>query len=88
MAKMLEGAAQAANGVELNGVSIAPIVEQCSGCDRVRVFAEQEFCSSYSNPAHKWASGRCNFATHLKAAGAGGSRVNPLKASKRAAKGR
>ena len=88
MARMLEGAVQAANGVELNGVQLAPVVEQCSGCDRVRAFAEQEFCSSYPSPARKWAGGRCNFATHLKTAGAAGAKVNPLKASKRAAKGR
>ena len=88
MARTLEGAVQAASGVELNGVQLAPVVEQCSGCDRIRAFSEQEFCSSYSNPARKWSGGRCNFATHLKTSGAGSARVNPLKASKRSAKGR
>ena len=89
MAKTLENAVQTENGVELKGVQLAPVVEQCSGCDRVRSFAEQEFCSSYANPARKWAGGRCNFATHLnKASGAGGAKVNPLKASKRSAKRR
>ncbi len=88
MAKILEGAVQGADGVELNGVVLQPVVEQCEGCDRVREFAEQEFCSSYSVPARKWTGGRCNFATHVKTAGTGGAKVNPLKASKRAAKGR
>ena len=45
-------------------------------------------CSSYPNPARKWATGRCNFATHMKAEAAGSTKVNPLKASKRAARGR
>jgi len=88
MAKNLEGAVQQNDGVELNGVLLQPVVEQCSGCDRVRAFAEQEFCSSYPSPSRKWVGGRCNFATHMKAAATGGAKVNPLKASKRAAKGR
>ena len=88
MAKTLEGAVQTEGGVELNGVQILNVVEQCVGCDRIRAFAEQEFCSSYPNPARKWVGGRCNFATHIKSATTGGGKVNPLKASKRAAKGR
>lgn len=87
MTKVLEGAVQTADGVELNGVQILPVTEQCAGCDRIRAFAEQEFCSSYANPTRKWAAGRCNFATHVKAATTGNAKVNPLKASKRAAKG-
>lgn len=88
MTKILEGAAQQDGSVVMNGVSLQPVVEQCSGCDRVRLFAEQEFCSSYAAPSRKWSSGRCNFATHIKVAAAAGAKVNPLKASKRAAKGR
>ena len=88
MAKILEGAVQSADGVELNGTVLQPVVEQCEGCDRVRAFAEQEFCSSYSAPSRKWVGGRCNFATHLKSSTAAQAKVNPLKASKRAAKGR
>ena len=33
-------------------------------------------------------NGRCNFATHIKTEGGKSAKVNPLKASKRAAKGR
>ena len=88
MAKSLENAVQTADGVEVNGMQILPVVEQCATCDRIRAFAEQEFCGSYPNPARKWAAGRCNFATHLKSATGGSAKVNPLKASKRAAKGR
>ena len=88
MSKMLEGAVQTESGVMFNGIPIQAVVEQCAGCERVRLFAEQEFCGSYAVPARKWAGGRCNFATHIKTAVAAGAKVNPLKASKRAAKGR
>ena len=40
------------------------------------------------NPAKKWFDGRCNFATHIKTESGKAAKVNPLKASKRAAKGR
>lgn len=85
--KTLEGAVKTEAGVEVNGILIQPVVEQCAGCDRVRSFEGQEFCSSYPVPARKWAGGKCNFATHIKAQGSAKAKVNPLKASKRAAKG-
>lgn len=84
----LENAAKTAEGVVVNGFVVSPVVEQCSGCERVREFDGQEFCSSYPAPASKWAGGRCNFATHVKSQTAAAAKVNPLKASKRAAKGR
>jgi hypothetical protein len=83
----LPNAKRTAEGVTVNGFLLAPIVDQCNGCDRIRDFEEQKFCSSYPNPTSKWAGGKCNFATHVKAAGAAQAKVNPLKASKRAAKG-
>ena len=85
--KELAGAVKTDNGVELNGFVLQPVVENCTGCDRVRSFGEQQFCSSYPDPSRKWAGGRCNFATHVKTEVAKGAKVNPLKASKRAAKG-
>ena len=84
----LENATKTADGVVLNGFVLSPVVEQCTGCDRVREFGEEQFCSSYPVPFKKWVGGRCNFATHLKTQTAAGAKVNPLKASKRAAKGR
>ena len=84
----LQNAVKTAEGVCVNGFVVDPCVEQCTGCERVREFEEQQFCSSYPNPASKWAGGRCNFATHIKVASAAQAKVNPLKASKRAAKGR
>lgn len=86
--KNLEGAVKTAKGVELNGVLLQPITEQCNGCDRIRTFEGQEFCSSYAIPSKKWTLGRCNFATHIKVEVVAKAKVNPLKASKRAAKGR
>lgn len=84
----LQNAVKTAEGVCVNGFVISPCVEQCSGCERAREFDSQEFCSSYPNPASKWNGGRCNFATHVKAQASAQAKVNPLKASKRAAKGR
>ena len=49
--KNLEGAVKTNNGVELNGIILQPITEQCNGCDRVRTFEGQEFCSSYPVPS-------------------------------------
>lgn len=86
--KVLEGAVATASGVQLNGMVLQTVVEQCAGCDRIRNFEAHEYCSSYPTPATKWAQGRCNFATHIKVAAVAKVKVNPLKASKRAAKGR
>ena len=87
-AKTLEGAVKTEEGVAVNGILLSPIVDKCDTCDRIREFEDQKFCSSYPNPARKWAMGRCNFATTMKAEPAGSTKVNPLKASKRAARGR
>ena len=45
--KTLEGAVKTEAGVEVNGILIQPVVEQCAGCERVRAFEGQEYCSSY-----------------------------------------
>ena len=82
------GAVKTEQGVEVKGMLMQPVVEKCEGCDRVRTFEEQQFCGSYPNPAKKWFDGRCNFATHIKTESGKAAKVNPLKASKRAAKGR
>lgn len=84
---ILENATKTADGVVVNGIILTTIVEQCASCGRIREFEEQQFCSTYPNPERKWAGGNCNFSTHAKAKTAA-AKVNPLKASKRAAKGR
>lgn len=85
---ILDGAVKTEEGVTRNGFILQPIVEQCEGCERIRTFEDQKFCSSYPSPERKWAGGRCNFATHVKTSAGAQAKVNPLKASKRAAKGR
>ena len=84
----LENAVRTDQGVKVKNFILSPCVEQCTGCDRVREFENENFCSSYPDPAYKWAGGHCNFATHLKTQSDTKAKVNPLKASKRAAKGR
>lgn len=86
--KQLEGATKTDAGIILSGATMLPIIEQCEGCDRARAFDELIYCGSYPNPTRKWAEGRCNFATHIKKESTKAAKVNPLKASKRAAKGR
>jgi hypothetical protein len=83
---LLENATKTAEGVMVKGIQLSPVVEQCTGCARIREFEEQQFCSSYPLPEKKWLDGRCNLATHVKTQAAS-AKVNPLKASKRAAKG-
>ena len=87
MAALLN-AVKTAEGVVVNGFVVSPIIDKCEGCDRIREFEGENFCSSYASPASKWAGGRCNFATHVAVQVAAAAKVNPLKASKRAAKGR
>ena len=77
-------------GVEVNGFLVQPVIEKCDGCERIRDFEGERYCSSYPTPETKWSLGACNFATHVRATvdAAGKVKVNPLKASKRAARGR
>lgn len=83
-----EGASAAEGGILYNGLLCRPVVEKCQGCDRVRDFQGQNYCLSYPAPASKWSLGRCNFATHAKKEIKAQAKVNPLKASKRASKGK
>jgi len=86
--KQLDGATKTDAGITLNGTIMLPIIEQCEGCERTRAFEELVYCGAYPNPERKWASGKCNFATNIKKETSKAAKVNPLKASKRAAKGR
>jgi hypothetical protein len=74
-----------ASGCSFNGGRCYVIVENCQGCDRVSKQATGEYCSSFPNPAIKWEFGKCNFATHIKVEKLEAKKLNPLKASKRAA---
>ena len=75
------------NGCQFNGGNCHPIVEQCNGCQKVKEFPAGNYCLIFPEPAVKWRAGKCSMATHLvKAAAAEQVKVNPLKASKRAAR--
>ncbi len=66
-----------------------PIVEKCEGCDRVVEAEGNKYCHTYLYPQAKWRLGICNFATHQKPEIVVASiKVNPLKAAKRASKGK
>ena len=83
----LQGATKTNDGVTLKGILLHTVVEQCAGCAKIADFEGQEFCSAYPAPERKWAQGNCNFATHIKRETGPAAKVNPLKASKRAARG-
>ena len=83
-------AVKADNGMMYKGIFCRPVVEKCDGCERTGEFDGQRFCRSYPIPESKWADGVCNFATHVRAVldTQGKIKINPLKASKRAARGK
>ncbi len=63
-----------------------PVNEKCDGCDRIVDANNNKFCQTYTSPDAKWRLGICNFATHVKPElSVGTIKINPLKASKRAA---
>lgn len=71
------------------GRNFKPVVEKCDGCERMVEEEGTKFCQSYLNPDAKWRLGICNFATHAKPEiTVTKVRVNPLKAAKRASKGK
>lgn len=62
-----------------------PIVDKCDGCERVVETNNTKYCQTYVLPEAKWKLSICNFATHVKPEIATSqTKVNPLKASKRA----
>lgn len=77
-------------GLRYNGFILEPVVEKCNGCERIVARDGSEYCTTYPSPAAKWSGGVCNFATHVRASmdKQGNVKVNPLKASKRASRGR
>jgi len=65
----------------------APIVMSCEGCGRIRKEGEQQYCTAYTQPKWAWRRGECLLATHLdKKKQTETTMINPLKASRRAAK--
>ncbi len=86
----IDGAVMTEEGLKFKGFIMEPIVEKCEGCERAVAHEDKKYCPSYAKPAMKWYQGVCNFATHVRAelTKEGKVKVNPLKASKRAARGR
>ncbi len=74
-------------GCSYNGGICHEVDERCKGCNRSIEFETGWYCSAFPEPAVKWKNGDCNLASHTtgKAAQAG-SKINPLKASKRGAR--
>ncbi len=84
--KGVECAFMARNGCTFNGGRCQTVVESCEGCGKTLVSEEGTFCLVAPSPVKKWATGACNFATHHKVAVVEETtKLNPLKASKRAA---
>lgn len=64
-----------------------PVVDKCDGCGRIVDQEGVQYCKSYMYPSAKWKLGLCNFATHAKPEiNVITTRINPLKAAKRASK--
>jgi hypothetical protein len=72
-------------GCSYNGGSCNPVVEDCTGCNRIVQMNGQGYCSSFPDPPKKWSNGVCNLASHISKEKARETikKLNPLKASKR-----
>ena len=76
-------------GCTFGGGSCHEIVPQCEGCGHVMESGGKKYCKAYPDPAVKWQFGPCNLATHIqRKLQTEVKKVNPLKASKKAALGK
>ncbi|MEJ2202434.1 MAG: PxxKW family cysteine-rich protein [Desulfuromonadaceae bacterium] len=76
-------------GCIFEGNSCQLVVEACQGCERIVDGSIGPVCSVAPAPAQKWKQGLCNFATHQKVEIKNvETKINPLKASKKAAAGK
>ncbi len=83
------------NKCSYNGSSCLPIVEEClsgddeKACEHILELPKGKFCAKFPNPENRWERGRCPLATHIKLDFEAPleKKLNPLKASKRAARG-
>ena len=72
----------------MQSANISPVVEACEGCGRIVERDGGLYCQASHYPQVKWRLGLCNLATHVKEAVVSSkAKINPLKASKRAAGG-
>lgn len=83
---MAKAAVQQEDTSKFSSGQFQTIIDKCEGCARVVEAGADKFCRTYTVPAAKWRQGLCNFATHVKPElVTAAAKVNPLKASKRAA---
>jgi hypothetical protein len=74
------------SGCTFEGNSCQNVIEMCEGCERIVEGTIGPVCSVAPSPMQKWIHGLCNFATHRKVeVKIEELKVNPLKASKKAA---
>lgn len=65
------------------------IVEDCNDCNNIVIYNEKSYCKIYMSPDAKWYSAECcPMCTTKEKKIKEGQKINPLKASKRAAKAR
>jgi hypothetical protein len=82
----MECAFMTEKGCSYNGGTCHPAVEACEGCARAVQVGDLFYCTTYPDPASKRRYGICNFATHVKdQSEVKEVKLNPIKASKRAA---
>ena len=76
-------------GCTFAGGTCHEVVPQCEGCGNILAVDGKKLCKAYPDPAAKWQFGSCNLATHVqRKLGTDQKKVNPLKASKKAAAGK
>ncbi len=74
--------------VNAKNIQCKPIVEDCTDCNNVVEVNGIKVCKIYPDPEMRWMVGSCPLATHVEHKWSEtGKKINPLKASKRAAKG-
>ena len=78
------------SGCSYNGGNCLPVVENCSGCERIQDYPQGKFCKTFAEPKNKWLSSICNMATHVKkeAKPENQKSIDPLKLSKKRAAGK
>jgi len=83
------------NSCSYNNSGCVPIVDEClkgdddKACENIVDMPNGKYCTKFPNPESRWERGHCPLATHVKVDFSTPieKKLNPLKASKRAAKG-
>ncbi len=75
---------------KLQKLDCLPVADKCEGCAKVLEEDSSNYCKVYADPQSMWKEYDCIGATHVKhvIVSAAEAKVNPLKASKRASRGR